>query len=96
MTGSKPMAIVGGHSAPDTIGLPSFERILETLQTYGAGVTDLSGDLDSLTAYDRVWNVLREIELWEPFTGYASSSVDGQHQLAVWMSLVEHKVKSRR
>jgi hypothetical protein len=90
------VSLVRGKAAPDSERLAGSEGVFETVGNDWAVCTELTCDCHRLATYEGVWDILREVNLWEPLAGYVSSTVDGQQELAKWVSLVQHKVESRR
>jgi hypothetical protein len=90
------MTLSRGQAAPNPESLASGQGVLEALSSEWALSAKLASDCHCLTPDDRVGNVLREVHLWEPFARYLTYGVDGYKKVAIWMSVVEHKVKCRR
>lgn len=90
------MTLGSGKATPNAEGLAGGERIFEALGDDGALVAELSRHRDCLASDFWLWDVFREVDFWQLFTGDFAHTVDGHHKFAVWMSLVEHRVKCRR
>jgi len=90
------VSLVRGEAAPNSERLAGSEGVFETVGDDWAVCTELACYCHGLPTYKGVWDILREIDLWEPLAGYVSGRVDGYKELAKWVSLVQHKVESRR
>lgn len=92
-TGFESGSVLSGHASPDSEFLPGINRILEAVESDGALVADLPSRVDGFTPNGWIWNVFREVQLWEPLARHVASSVNGHEQLGVWMSLVKHRIE---
>lgn len=91
--GCKTMTLASGKPTPDSEFLPGFDAVVEALGSEWAFGTDTPGRVDGFSPNSRIWNVLREVELWHGLAGHTAGSVDGHQKLAVWMSLIEHTIE---
>ena len=85
------MALRSSEPAPDSELLPSVESVGETVPNYGALTTETLSNLDRFRSDLSVVDIFREVDAWKVFTGYVSSAVDFEEQLAMWV--VGHRIK---
>ena len=82
----------GGEASPNAELLSSVGGVVP------AGVNEWTvraegpSGFNSLRAEFGIFNVLREKHFWQPFARYFTHARNFEHELAVWVSVVEHRL----
>ena len=82
----------GGEAAPNAELLSSVGGVVPAgVYEWTVGAEGSSG-FYGLVAEFGVFDVLREEYFWQPFTRYFTHARNFEHEFAVWMSGVEHRL----
>jgi hypothetical protein len=87
------VTLSSGKPAPDSVFLTGVEGILETVRHDRTLTTQALSDLDRFRSDLSVVDIFREVDAWKVFTRYFPGAVNFEQELAVRVSVVDHKVE---
>lgn len=88
--------LIAGKATPHAKLLPSFDCIGAAGVQDGAGVAHCLSGLCGFVAQILFGKLFGKENFGQPLAGNFSGGLYGQHEFAVWISVVVHSVKCRR
>ena len=86
----------GGEASPNAELLHSVGGVVPAGVYEWTVGAEGSSSFYGLAAEFGVFDVLREEYFWQPFARYFTHARNFEHELAVWVSVVEHRLNANR